>query len=106
MKKLIRTVSSMFVLASLSATALAVESGGVEIKGKVDMSTMVKNAANVAIGKDNLAKQQIGGVTGNVKIGGDFKQNTMVGNAANVAIGKGNKACQSIGAISSEAACK
>jgi hypothetical protein len=106
MKELIRTISSMLVLATLSAPALAVESGGVEIKGKANMNTQVGNAAVVAIGKDNLAKQQIGGVAGNVKLGGDLNQNTQVGNAAAVAIGKGNKACQSIGTISSEAACK
>lgn len=91
---------------ALAATAQAQQSGGVKIGGDVDMQTKVDTAVNAAVGKESLAKQQIGGVQGNVDIGGDLTQKTDVGTAVNAAVGNKSRACQNIGGISSDATCQ
>src|SRR5689334_17061843 len=96
-------LAALAVIALLAAPVQAQEAGGVKIKGNNAMSTNVGTAANVAIGKDNVAKQRIGTVSGNVEIKGNNLMSTNVGTAANVAIGKGNKACQEIGVVTSDA---
>ncbi len=99
-------LAAFAALSLLAAPVSAQEAGGVKIKGNNVMTTTVGTAANVAIGKDNVAKQRIGTVAGNVDIKGNNLMTTQVGTAANVAIGKGNKACQEIGTITSDTACK
>ncbi len=91
MKKLLVAVVALGLVAS---SVIAGEAKNVNIK------TDVKNASNVAIGKRNVAEQNIhsldvghGGKVKNVNIKGKAR------NVNNIAIGKGNRAKQNVGSV-------
>ena len=90
---------------SFSAPSHAAEEGGVKIGGKLTQVTLVKNAANLAIGKNAKAGLSIGSIHGNFESGGDVTQVTLVKNAVNLAAGKDTEACMSIGSIGDNKAC-
>ncbi|CAK0750689.1 conserved exported hypothetical protein [Gammaproteobacteria bacterium] len=88
---------AMFGVA-LAGSVMAADQGGIQV-GNLNQSVKTGDNVNMAIGKDNTAKQSVGVIDGNLKMGGNLSQSVKTGDNVNMAIGKDNDAEQQVGAI-------
>jgi hypothetical protein len=72
---------------------------GVQIQGNTDIKAGQENAAAVAIGKSNEARNTAGAIKGGTQIQGNTKISAHTKNTSAVAIGKNNKATNEAGVI-------
>lgn len=72
---------------------------GVNIQGNTDIKASGENVNAVAVGKNNRAKNTIGGIKGGSNIQGNTKIHAHGKNVNAVAVGKGNKAENEIGVV-------
>ncbi|CAK0750676.1 conserved exported hypothetical protein [Gammaproteobacteria bacterium] len=85
---------------ALAGSVMAADQGGIQVGGNLNQSVKTGDNVNMAIGKDNTAKQSVGVIEGKVKVGGNLNQSVKTGDNVNMAIGKDNIAEQKIGVIS------
>lgn len=106
---LTKTLAIGVTLMSFAATStLALQTGGVGIRGDVQQTATVGRDATVtAEGQDAKAGQSLATVHGGSEIHGKVKQTVGVSGSATVlAKGSGAKACQALGTIGDNPACK
>ena len=74
-------------------------SQGVQIQGNTEIKAKQENAAAVAVGEGNVAKNTAGAIKGGTQIQGNTKIKAKQKNTTAVAVGKGNKASNEAGTI-------
>ena len=84
--------------------ALAQESGGVRVKGNIQVNANAQNVNTIATGSGNVARTTIGAVKGNVRQ--NTKVTVDVKNVSNVASGRNKKGCVNIGVVGADPDCK
>lgn len=72
---------------------------GVQIQGKTEITADQKDAAAIAVGKDNVAKNTAGAIKGGTQIQGDTKIKASQKGAVAISVGKGNTSSNEAGVI-------
>lgn len=107
MQSITKSLAALTLLVGLATTpAMAFETGGAKIKGKVEQSVQVDNAINAAIGNKSKAGLSAASVHSGSEVGGDVKQTVKAKNLINAAIGNETQACMSLASIGDSAACR
>jgi len=72
---------------------------GVQIQGNTEIKAKQENAAAVAVGEGNEAKNTAGAIKGGTQIQGNTKIHAKQKNTTAVAVGKNNKASNEAGVV-------
>lgn len=72
---------------------------GTQVQGNTEIKASQENAAAVAVGEGNTAKNTAGAIKGNTQVSGNTKITAKQKNTAAVAVGKNNKAANEVGVV-------
>ena len=101
MRNIVTLIASVVVALPVWAQPVMRSSSpsGVQIQGNTDIKAKQDDAAAVAVGQSNEAKNTAGAITGGTQIQGSTNIKVEQKNARAVAVGKDNKAANEAGTI-------
>jgi hypothetical protein len=107
MKSLAKKLAVLTLLVGVASTpALAAETGGVKIKGKVNQELKADNVVNAAVGFKAKAGLSAASIHNGANVGGDVKQTVKAKNLVNAAVGFKTQACMEVASIGDNPACR
>lgn len=87
-----------------ASTAIAQQSGGVQVRGNTNINVNARNINTIAIGQGNVAKTNIATVKANKR--GNTNVSVDARNVQNIVGGRGRKGCINIGTHGTDPDCQ